>query len=237
MKGWFYVFSYVFQDISRWEESVIPGNIKVKVISLLSGWNWSIATDPPKRRWKIRISLFLALLFLITVGTIDFFVFDLVLGISEFALAAALLLIWPLIEWMVRQKAINGTSIDIVGISMEELLGLMEWYLRSREYRYRYNQERLIIMKGEGFQLLDSSIRLTVFEVKPPHLSGKSHFSKGKKALRLGIRNVDRRNMQEAIAIHIDLDWFFKERGIRGSPPRRIPVVYKWDGNSYTTVA
>ena len=135
-----------------------------------------------------------------------------------------------------NKKALMGTSIDMVDVPKDDLLRLVEEYLRSRGYKYRPNQENFMILKGEGFELLDTSVRLTVFEVKPAHLSGDSPLSRKKKASRLGLRNIDKGNVQTAIAIQIELDRIFKEKGMKGSPPRPIPVVYRWNGNGYDTI-
>jgi hypothetical protein len=204
----------------------------------MSGWNSSLTAKlSTKKKWISRGLVLGTGLLLIISGLCFNFLGGNIDGFYEIGLGAGfILVVWPVLEWVMRSKAHMGTSIDLVGMQKEDLLRLIEEYLRSRGFRYRPNQENLIIMKGEGFELLDTSLRLTVFKIKPMHLSSGPAFLIGPKASRLGIRNMDIGNHQTAIAIQIDLDRLFMEIGIKGSPPRSIPVIYRWNGKGYDTI-
>jgi hypothetical protein len=190
-----------------------------------------------KKKWINRSLLLGTGLILIVFGFCLNFIGGTLDGVYEICLGIGLILVvWPVLEWVMRSKAHMGTSIDIIGIQKEELLHLIEEYLRSRRYSYQPKVEDFIIMKGEGFELTDNSLRLIVFKVTPLHLSGNFPFSKGKRSTRLGIRNIDRGNLQTGIAIQIELDKIFLKKGLRGSPPFPRSVIYRWNGKSYDTI-
>lgn len=207
-------------------------------IFLTSGWNSSLVGKlTTKKKWTLRgLVLGIGSIFLV-IGLTMMLVFDSFGGLYELGLGAGLILVvWPFMEWAMKQKAFMGTSIDLVGIEKWELYRILEEYLRSRGFRFRRNQEDFRIMKGVGFELTDSAVRLTIFEVKPMHLSSGAPLLKSPKASRLGIRNIDPGNVQTGIALQIDLDKIFTEKGIKGSPPRQKTIIYRWNGKGYDTI-
>ena len=207
-------------------------------IGLVSGWNSSL-TDKlsTKKKWINRGILLGTGSLLIVSGILFSFIGGMLHGLGEIGLGAGLIIVvWPVTEWVMRSKAHMGTSIDILDIEKWELHRLVGEYLRSRGYRYRHKQENMGILKGEGFELLDDSLRLMVFKVTPMHLSGSFPFKKKRSSTRLGIRNIDSGNLQTGIAIQIELDRIFAERRLKGSPPRTIPVIYRWNGQGYDTI-
>ena len=192
---------------------------------LRANWNGAIFVGiPADQLRKIRLWLFGGGGFLIFLGIVNHLMGSLS-GIFIIIIGAIILFLGIFIEAVKNKKSLSGTSIDFPPTYLGFLYGMIEQFLVHYGYSYRTIQENYGIVIGEGFELHPSSVRLTIFDVKAP-LTGR--------VIRMGIRNVDEHNHQEAIDLQIKMDNFFVYNNMIGQNPFKIRTRYLWDGKKYS---
>lgn len=162
---------------------------------------------------------------MLALGAVYYFAMNRTMsGILLIFIGGLVISLGGLVEWAKNKKSLKGTSIDFTLDKKDYIYKFTRKFLDKEDYEYDNVTEDFKLMKGHGFEIKPSGVRLVVFGVKG--------MSSGKVA-RLGIRNVDETNQQEAIKIQVKLDELFRKKGMRGKNPQDMDTRYQWDGEEY----
>lgn len=194
------------------------------VIELKANWNGPLSTTIPiEQLSKMRRWVFGGGILLIALG-VWLFLKNSISGILEIMVGIILLSIGIFVETIKNKPSFRGTSIDFPSDYLNQVFKKCEDFLKENRYYYEKTEENYKILKGKGFELQPSRVRLIIFNVKAP-ISGH--------VARLGIRNIDKQNLQQAIELQIKLDNYFIKNSLIGKNPANIRTRYEWDGAKY----
>jgi len=194
------------------------------VVESKANWNGPILTKiPAEELSKMRRWLLGGGILLIALGIWDLWD-DLLKGILEVITGIIITFLELFFEYIKNKKTFYGTSIDFPAEHLNLLYNICEEFLKENGYYYEKMEENYSVVKGKGFEIQPSGIRLVLFDVKAP-ISG--HIA------RVGIRNIDESNQQQAIELQVKLDNYFLKKNLVGKNRLNVRTRYEWDGRKY----
>lgn len=197
---------------------------QITVVELKANWNGPLSINiPVEDLSKMRRWAFGGGILLILIG-VWFWTDNLISGIFMIIIGTIILFLGIFIELIKSKQSFRGTSIDFLPNYIDYLYGRCEQFLKENKYHYKSIQENYGLLKGNGFELQPSGVRIIIFDVKAP-LSGR--------VTRLGLRNINEQNLQEGIELQVKLDNYFVNNNLIGKNPQNIRTRYQWDSTKY----
>jgi hypothetical protein len=194
------------------------------VVELISKWNGPLSLGfAIEDLTKIRIWLFGGGGLLLVLG-IFFYLNNSTPGPFLIFISIILIVLGIFIEIIKNKQSLQGTSIDFQPEVKNNIYRVCEQFLKENNYNYKPTQENYGLIKGNGFELIPSGIKIILFDIKAP-MSGQ--------VLRLGIRNINESTLQEGIILQIKLDNHFVNNNLIGKNPQNVRTRFLWDGNKY----
>ena len=190
------------------------------IVELEANWNSLVLAGIPEEDLKkMRLWCFGGGGLLIVLGLLDSMDPFLIFG------GGLVLFLGIFVEIMKDKQQFQGTAIDFPPDYKEDLYDTCEDFLIKEGHDYEPMVEDLKLIKGYGFELRPSKIRLIVFDLTT---------SQSRACMRLGLRNISRDYLQEAIRLQIELDNFFLENDFIGIKPNKAkPPQYLWNESEY----